>query len=42
MNFLLDTNVLSELVRRKPNAGVLRWFQGAPEETLHLSVLTHG
>jgi len=42
VNFLLDTNVLSELVHRKPNGGVLRWFQGAPEETLHLSVLTMG
>jgi hypothetical protein len=42
MSYLLDTNVLSELVRRKPDAGVLRWFGGAPEETLHLSVLTVG
>ena len=42
MRFLLDTNLLSELVRRKPDAGVLRWFQAGPEEALHLSVLTLG
>jgi predicted nucleic acid-binding protein len=42
VSYLLDTNVLSELVRRRPDARVLRWFQGAPEETLHLSVLTVG
>jgi hypothetical protein len=42
VRFLLDTNVLSELVRRKPNAGVLRWFESAPEEALFLSVLTLG
>jgi predicted nucleic acid-binding protein len=42
MSYLLDTNVLSELVRRKPDARVLRWFEGTPEETLHLSVLSVG
>ncbi len=42
MSYLLDTNVLSELVRRKPDATVLRWFQGTPEERLHLSVLSLG
>jgi predicted nucleic acid-binding protein len=42
VSFLLDTNVLSELVRRKPDAGVRRWFQSAPEEALHLSVLSVG
>ena len=42
MSYLLDTNVLSELVRRKPDATLLRWFQGTPEERLHLSVLSLG
>jgi hypothetical protein len=42
VSYLLDTNVLSELVRRKPDAKVLRWFQATREETLHLSVLSVG
>lgn len=42
MSYLLDTNVLSELARRRPDARVLRWFQHVPEETLHLSVLSVG
>jgi predicted nucleic acid-binding protein len=35
---LADTNLLSELPRRRPNASVLRWFAG--QETVHLSVIT--
>ncbi|HEY3820871.1 MAG TPA: type II toxin-antitoxin system VapC family toxin [Polyangiaceae bacterium] len=35
---LVDTNVLSELPRPRPNAGVLRWF--AAQETIHVSVIT--
>jgi toxin FitB len=27
-SFLVDTNVLSELVRKKPDPGVLQWAQG--------------
>ena len=42
MSFLLDTNVLSELVHRKPPAKVLQWFQDVPEERLHLSVISVG
>ncbi len=42
MSYLLDTNVLLELARQRPDARVVRWFQGTPEETLHLSVLTVG
>ena len=25
MSFLLDTNIVSELTRRKPNPGVIAW-----------------
>lgn len=39
---MLDTNCLSELVRRSPEPRVLRWIDGTSEETLHLSVLTLG
>jgi toxin FitB len=42
MSYLLDTNVLSELVRPKPNAGVVAWFASTPDESLHISVLTLG
>ncbi len=40
--FLLDTNVLSELVKPKPNPRVVQWVNQAQEETLYLSVLTVG
>lgn len=35
---LVDTNVLSELPRPRPNANVLAWF--AAQETIHISVVT--
>ena len=40
MSYLLDTNVLSELKRKNPNAGVVEWFTRRPASTLFLSVLT--
>ncbi len=42
MSYLLDTSVLCELAKRKPDAKVVRWFRETPEETLHLSVLSVG
>ena len=42
MSYLLDTNVLSELRRKTPNAGVVAWFEERPTSTLFLSVLTLG
>ena len=42
MSYLLDTNVLSELTRPKPNQQVLAWFAKTPDNTLHISVLTLG
>ena len=42
MSYLLDTNVLSELRRKTPNAGVVEWFAQRPASTLYLSVLTLG
>ena len=42
MSYLLDTNVISELVRAQPSETVVRWFQGVPDQALHLSVLTLG
>ena len=42
MSYLLDTNVVSELVRAKPNNEVVKWFEIVPDEALHLSVLSLG
>ncbi|MFZ3140113.1 type II toxin-antitoxin system VapC family toxin [Polaromonas sp.] len=42
MSYLIDTNVISELVRAKPDAAVLDWFANTPDEALFLSVLTLG
>jgi predicted nucleic acid-binding protein len=40
--FLLDTNVISELVRRKTEPKVRAWVQATDENLLYLSVLTFG
>jgi predicted nucleic acid-binding protein len=40
--FLLDTNVVSELTRPRPDVGVTNWMNAADEEFLFLSVLTLG
>ena len=40
--YLLDTNVVSELRKRKPHQGVVEWVRGAPEESLFLSVVSVG
>lgn len=40
--FLLDTNVISEPKRPRPDAGVMRWLGDQLLSDLHLSVLTVG
>jgi hypothetical protein len=42
LSYLIDTNVLSELRRREPDAKVVQWFADRPASTLYLSVLTLG
>lgn len=42
MSYLLDTNVISELVRPQPNKHVVAWFENIPNEVLYVSVLTLG
>jgi len=42
LNFLLDTCVISELAKPKPNRKVTKWIASCPEETLYLSTLTIG
>lgn len=38
--YLLDTNIISEFQKSKPNAGVLRWVAEHDESELYLSVIT--
>lgn len=40
--FLLDTNVISELIKSEPDGNVLRWINETDETGLFLSVLTLG
>ena len=40
--FLLDTNIISELLKPKPEPKVTTWVDTADEELLYLSVLTLG
>ncbi|MBC8081564.1 MAG: type II toxin-antitoxin system VapC family toxin [Gorillibacterium sp.] len=42
MNILLDTNVISELVRKQPNNKVVNWIESSDESSLYLSVITLG
>jgi predicted nucleic acid-binding protein len=40
--FLLDTNIISELVKAKPEPRVAAWIENIDEGLLYLSVLTLG
>ncbi|MHB8793235.1 MAG: PIN domain-containing protein [Thermoleophilia bacterium] len=42
MSYLLDTNVISETVRRSPEKAVIAWLKGVPGDALYVSVLTLG
>ena len=42
MKYLLDTCVVSELIKPKPDNNVVMWMKQQDEETLFLSVLTIG
>ncbi|MEV0543471.1 type II toxin-antitoxin system VapC family toxin [Nocardia salmonicida] len=42
MSFLIDTNVVSELMRRTPHPAVLDWFARNRTNELWLSVITVG
>lgn len=42
MTFLLDTCVISELVKSRPDENVVRWVDSVDERRLFLSVLTLG
>jgi len=40
--YLLDTNVVSELRRRKPHGAVVAWLGGVSEDAIFLSAVTLG
>jgi len=40
MSFLLDTNLLSEPMKERPNSGVLEWLSQANEDEVFVSVVT--
>lgn len=42
MKYLLDTCLISELVKKEPNPAVVSWLDNQEEQTLFLSVLNLG
>lgn len=42
MTYLLDTNMISELVARQPNEQVMAWLRNVPPNEVYLSALTIG
>lgn len=42
MSYLIDTCCISELVKKKPNPNVVKWFADQDELAMYLSVITFG
>ena len=42
LSYLLDTNVVSETRKRRPDPNVIDWLQAVDQAELHISVLTIG
>jgi toxin FitB len=42
MKYLLDTNVISELVVKQPNERIVEWVDALPSDQVYLSVITIG
>lgn len=42
MNYLLDTNVISELVAKQPSSKVLHWLRELDDNQIYLSAITIG
>jgi predicted nucleic acid-binding protein len=40
VNFLLDTNLISEWIKPNPNVGVVSWLASADEDRIYVSVVT--
>ncbi len=42
MSYLVNTNILSELAKEKPNQSVIKWFKFIPDDEIYMSALTLG
>lgn len=42
MRYLLDTSIISEFAKPKPDKNLLAWLEATPEQRLHMSVVTLG
>ena len=42
MNYILDTNVVSELVTHEPDQNVVNWIDSIDSDSVFLSVITIG
>ncbi|NCC32648.1 MAG: type II toxin-antitoxin system VapC family toxin, partial [Chloroflexia bacterium] len=42
MKYLLDTNVVSELIKKQPNPNVVQWVDAQAATRMYLSVITLG
>ena len=42
MNYLLDTNIISELVSKEPNKKVVAYINNLNQDDVYLSVITIG
>lgn len=42
MNYLLDTNVISEAISKQPNPNVVRWMTTVDPQRSYLSIITIG
>ena len=42
MSYLIDTCCISELVKKKPDPNVVKWFTDQDELSMYLSVITFG
>lgn len=40
MSYLLDTNIVSEWVKTRPDSGVVNWLETADEDRVFISVVT--
>ncbi|WP_129632547.1 type II toxin-antitoxin system VapC family toxin [Candidatus Oscillochloris fontis] len=42
MNYILDTNIISELIAKQPNPHVIDWIDQCDPQTVYLTVITIG
>jgi predicted nucleic acid-binding protein len=42
LNYLLDTNILSELIKKEPNSSVVSFLNSIEDDRVFLSVITVG